>query len=1251
MFNSLDMKLVCLLLATVIILYQFGANCADIAVKNGEELVDELCSQETREFLHIELNSSNEYIVEVNCSCVVNVEQSVVINSVGSIPSSVICKQHDSNFPSVGFAFRDSYVSISRVKFISCGTFLSSFNADFINSTLLKFSSTHSAFFFFFNSSVQFKDVGIQQYFGFAIVGINIRQSNFERLLVSGNFYAFEQTIIGSGLLLIFTGSFEYTAKPNVSIVNTTFHGNFDFSNTKSDKCVSSHFRYFLNTHIINAAALTVLFNVQSSVHQPSVYIQSSLFTYNGGSYCGGLLIAMLNSTDGRVIISNGTKFEHNINYHRCEGSALVFYATGTLKSTATPLIIREAEFSKQLELIYQTDHSISGTAFIGIHNSKTRYSFLIDKTDFTKNEGYSHGGTCLSVVKFDDDGIKVEVDVFLNSVRAYSNFQTLMNKESPSGGSFTFNNIDNVFVDGSPSSPSVFSENHGSVIKAWNTYIHLRGYIKFNKNQAFKGAALLLYNSLVYFEDGLNLVMNSNSVQSTGGAIYSISENNYVFDLPNCALQFQSDNITCDFIDNSAVLGGASVFAYPIYSCYDLKTEELVTSNSYYTQRCNFSTTHNLSINEISTKASKVVDHHVYSSCKRTGGVHFPGQTIPLYVCALDHTNGTCVYSVVAVSLTLKKGGGNFKESHSVISNSEKVQFVKESTCSIVNVTVTYFDKDAAVNESLMAVLSSADHILSLDLNLNVICPPGFDLHQGVCTCGKAVMNFYEAVNFDGKTPCNINALSFYKPDYIAAPWVGNVYDEKSGEKLFGITDLCPFDCCRTNFSMNMLVYNTTQSSFQLSDGQTHVNICRDHREGNLCGKCSKGYSIVFGSSDCMPCSNWWLLTIAVYAVIGPLLIYILYTLNLTITIGTVNGILFYAQAANVGILPFLNYFPNTWLLSKLFNIFLSSLNFNLGFRVCFYDGMNEIQKTGLTLIFPFYLLITVVLIIVVSRYSTWLSNKTSSSSLQVLVTVSHISVSKLSVTIIDVFTPVTVYVGNYTRKVWYRDGNVGFYDGSNMQLFILMGLTVVSVTIVLVPYFVLLIGGRFLIRRAMFHNRFRAVYEALHGPYKENRRFWFLMRQVLLMTMFVTYSVLRGTAIHLVILVTLLLLVMFLIVQEHLKPFKNRLIGILDSSIMMNLILVYSVAWFQAAGLRAPHLQVLYIFVSILVIIVFVTFLLVLCYHVWLLCRSFKCVKGYMNRKTDARGSILTLSNHRFSSLRDSSYEKEREPLIYFD
>ena len=53
-----------------------------------------------------------------------------------------------------------------------------------------------------------------------------------------------------------------------------------------------------------------------------------------------------------------------------------------------------------------------------------------------------------------------------------------------------------------------------------------------------------------------------------------------------------------------------------------------------------------------------------------------------------------------------------------------------------------------------------------------------------------------------------------------------------------------------------------------------------------------------------CKQCSNAWVATVVIYAAIGPLLIYVLYKLKLTLATGTINGIVFYAQAANAGLI-----------------------------------------------------------------------------------------------------------------------------------------------------------------------------------------------------------------------------------------------------------------------------------------------------------------------------------------------------------
>jgi len=51
---------------------------------------------------------------------------------------------------------------------------------------------------------------------------------------------------------------------------------------------------------------------------------------------------------------------------------------------------------------------------------------------------------------------------------------------------------------------------------------------------------------------------------------------------------------------------------------------------------------------------------------------------------------------------------------------------------------------------------------------------------------------------------------------------------------------------------------------------------------------------------------------------------------------------------------------------------IFISLLNLELGFPLCFFNGMNEIAKVGLQFVFPSYLLLISVGIILLCRWSS---------------------------------------------------------------------------------------------------------------------------------------------------------------------------------------------------------------------------------------------------------------------------------------
>jgi len=131
------------------------------------------------------------------------------------------------------------------------------------------------------------------------------------------------------------------------------------------------------------------------------------------------------------------------------------------------------------------------------------------------------------------------------------------------------------------------------------------------------------------------------------------------------------------------------------------------------------------------------------------------------------------------------------------------------------------------------------------------------------------------------------------------------------------------------------------------------------------LCGHCHGNYSTVFGSSGCHVCSNVWLVTILMYVILGASLVAFLFILNLTVTQGTLYGFIFYANIIQINTSIF---FIDSVLVPL--QVMISFINLDLGFPLCFYDGMDDVAKTGLQFVFPAYLLALTITVIVICRY-----------------------------------------------------------------------------------------------------------------------------------------------------------------------------------------------------------------------------------------------------------------------------------------
>ena len=231
-----------------------------------------------------------------------------------------------------------------------------------------------------------------------------------------------------------------------------------------------------------------------------------------------------------------------------------------------------------------------------------------------------------------------------------------------------------------------------------------------------------------------------------------------------------------------------------------------------------------------------------------------------------------------------------------------------------------------------------------------------------------------------------------------------------------------------------------------------------------------------------------------------GLILVLSILLLDVTVSIGLINCLIFYANVLSISGLT------NTYNCSihPLLSVFISWVNLDFGIEACFYSGMDMYQKTWLQFAFPLYIWLLVGLIIILSHYSTRVMRLLGRKVIPVLATLFLLSYAKILKTIITVFDFIEVFRGDadntsdelVPRKVWTHDGNVDYLSGKHIPLFIVALLFLV---ILFLPYTLLLTFGqclRSLPRRKRFNwfhsTAFISIMDAYHAPYNRRHRYW---------------------------------------------------------------------------------------------------------------------------------------------------------------
>ena len=398
--------------------------------------------------------------------------------------------------------------------------------------------------------------------------------------------------------------------------------------------------------------------------------------------------------------------------------------------------------------------------------------------------------------------------------------------------------------------------------------------------------------------------------------------------------------------------------------------------------------------------------------------------------------------------------------------------------------------------------------------------CPKGFSLNsEGYCQCDTILSSYIPSL-----THCNIDDQTIPRPanSWISAHTVNNSHS-------YHVSLHCPFDYC---------LLHSSHLNLSTPDSQ-----CRFNRSGLLCGQCQQGLSAVFGSSQCKQCSNVYLLIIIPIGIAGLILVLLLFLLNLTVTDGNINAVLFYANIISINTPIF---FPNN---NTVTYVLVSLLNLDLGIETCFYNGMDDLAKKVLQLVFPVYLILIATFIIITSHYSSRMQRLTARRGLQVLATIFLLSYTKTLLAVSNVlffYSPITHLPSTDTALAWSVDANVPLFGIGFTVLFTVCLL----IFLLLIPFNMLLIFTRTLSRFRTV-NYFKPILDAYQGPYKTKFYYWTGLQLLMRAVFFGLSGLDRSTN----VIASAILLGAMIWLYEKASPFNNKLNNVIEILSLINL------------------------------------------------------------------------------------------------
>ena len=827
--------------------------------------------------------------------------------------------------------------------------------------------------------------------------------------------------------------------------------------------------------------------------------------------------------------------------------------------------------------------------------------------------------------------GIGAPISYIMENVLIEKSFQNLLAhyyNDNSTGSSLYISSVYNVTING-----LTVRNNDASGAVVLNSAVVVTGKNYFINNTGYKGGGISFYGTsfLMPLYPAI-IVFIGNHALKFGGAIFidvSSQIENY------CLLQitFYLTNVTNDTygihcINNTAEISGLVLYGGDIDYCLQLPNSwDYQNSSFQFDITFQYYSSNDSDVSVIASDATRACFcSQLRPECNLdTVTINaYPGEIVSIFVVTVGQRFGTTSGTLKVVT---------------VIEGDEISQTLKswQPFCQPFIYTVNVRnDANIVTNTSKLKISVASDNYPNLPMylktnisvNIKILdCPPGFELlpNFGHCGCSSELLSALST------TQCNASSQTISKRGNV---WMGYNIDKQ----CIIAHKNCPFDYCL----LSLVAFNITNPDVQ----------CSLNRSGILCGECANGLSLLLGSNKCGSCSNSYFALLIVFAVAGIALVVFMLLLNFTVSLGMINGLIFFANIIKLNEAIF---FPSGPIL--ILSQFISWLNLDLGIETCFYNGMDSYTKVWLQFAFPLYIWVIIIVIIFLAE-NTKLGRVIGHNTVPVLATLILLSYMKIlsAVTLALSFTKYKCgqSVIHYS---WYMDPNVEYLSIKHIILFTF---AIAVVCLLIIPFTVILLSIQLLewrvsnLRRCGCLSKMKPFFDAFGGPFKDKYRFWPGLFLVIRLILLLLTAFNNNTSITTATIISCVLFIVTLIANfggVYQKWYNN-----LIETLFLGLLCAMSAYADNNTNVTC----------KVVLSIALVIFVGVICYHVYIRIENYKIVKklrnsiSYMNEIPPAYSQQETetlLFDHEDEDIRQHFETHEiteiaiREPMIYDD